>query len=98
MMENLKRQSELKKTDEAKNLEIATLTEYQSNLQEQIVDYASQIQKLESETEKLIEHVQELQGELNVKEQQLKQSSPKKQVGSPEKQSVSFGVFNFVVT
>jgi len=28
MMENLKRQSELKKNDEAKNLQIASLTEY----------------------------------------------------------------------
>lgn len=43
MAENIKRQSDLKKTDEAKKQEIASLQEYQSNLQEQIMDYAAQI-------------------------------------------------------
>lgn len=60
MAENIKRQSDLKKTDEAKKQEIASLQEYQSNLQEQIMDYAAQIQQAEAESEKLLEHVAEL--------------------------------------
>ena len=60
MAENIKRQSDLKKTDEAKKQEIASLQEYQSNLQEQIMDYAAQIQQAEAESEKLLEHVTEL--------------------------------------
>ncbi len=60
MAENIKRQSDLKKTDEAKKQEIASLLEYQSNLQEQIMDYAAQIQQAEAESEKLLEHVAEL--------------------------------------
>ena len=60
MAENIKRQSDLKKTDEAKKQEIASLQEYQSNLQEQIMDYAAQIQRAEAESEKLLEHVTEL--------------------------------------
>ncbi len=60
MAENIKRQSDLKKTDEAKKKEIASLQEYQSNLQEQIMDYAAQIQQAEAESEKLLEHVAEL--------------------------------------
>ena len=60
MAENIKRQSDLKKTDEAKKQEIASLQEYQSNLQEQIMDYAAQIQQAEADSEKLLEHVTEL--------------------------------------
>ena len=60
MAENIKRQSDLKKTDETKKQEIASLQEYQSNLQEQIMDYAAQIQQAEADSEKLLEHVTEL--------------------------------------
>lgn len=71
MAENIKRQSDLKKTDEAKKQEIASLQEYQSNLQEQIMDYAAQIQRAEAESEKLLEHVTELQSDLNKKDQMI---------------------------
>ena len=71
MAENIKRQSDLKKTDEAKKQEIASLQEYQSNLQEQIMDYAAQIQQAEAESEKLLEHVTELQSDLNKKDQMI---------------------------
>lgn len=46
-MENLKRQSDLKKQDESKVKEITQLHEYITNLQEQINDYLSEIKKSE---------------------------------------------------